>query len=278
MGTFTRILLNVTQDKFEELVKRFTAAASQPEAMTERVFCQLIALVSFIGHLYVRKLVAARVIAQVVHNLVGVRDRQPDQDLILCVTELMYIVGRTMDANAQGNTLMDQFLKRLENLAATRASGGIDEAFYPQEVRASVSALYSARLDKWPPRAGTALVLVQYFIPSLQEVVKVRHELHAEKKLPPDQMMLEKPKEDELEGGVHLVVTNMMSGSVMAVLFNVQELSKAGKTAEVVTKLKGEISRATSVHASRIQLFDENSELLDELFEEIDGDRSKATD
>jgi len=91
-------------------------------------------------------------------------------------------------------------------------------------------------------------------------------------------MMLEKQKEDEVEGGVHLKVTNMMSGSVMAVLFNMQKLPKADKTAEVVAKLKGEISRATSVHASRIQLFGENSELLDELFEEIDGDRSKATD
>merc|ERR1711865_209081 len=96
----------------------------------------------------------------------------------------------------------------------------------------------------------------------LQEVVKLWHELHAEKKLSPDQMSLEHPKEEEVEGGVHLKVTNMMSGSVMAVLFNVQELPKAGKTAEVVTKLKGDISRATSVHESRIQLFDENSELL----------------
>jgi len=182
-----------------------------------------------------------------------------------------------MDATAQGNALMIQFLKRLENLAATRKmNDGIDEAFYPQDVRASVGALYPARLDKWPPRA--ALVLVQYFIASLEKVVKLWHQLHADKKLPPDQMMLEKPKEEELEGGVHLVVTNMMSGSVMAVLFNVQELHKAGKTAEVVAKLKDEISRATSVHASRIQVFDENTELLDKVFEDLDGDRSKATD
>jgi len=137
--TFTRILLNVTKDKFEEVVKQI-AAPSQSEAMTERVFCQLIPLVSFIGHLYVRRLVAMRVIAQVVHDLVGVRDIQPHENLIFCVTELMYIVGRTMDASVQGSTLMDQFLQRLENYAATRASAGTDEAFYPQDVRASAGS------------------------------------------------------------------------------------------------------------------------------------------
>lgn len=263
-NTFTRILLNVTQDKFEEMVKRFSAS-SEPNEVTGQAFCQLIALVSFIGHLYVRKLVAARVMAQIVHDLIGVRERFPHKNLILCVTELMHVIGRTIDANKQGNMLMTQFIARQENLAATRKSDAAGGPLYPQDVLASVGALRGAREDKWPARAGT--VVVQYSIISLQEFRKLWHELHAENKLTPEQMKLDDPRENDAVGGFHLKVTNMIGGSLMAVLFNVQELPEAGKPSTIVGKLKDEISSATSVHASRLQVFDENYALLEELLE-----------
>ncbi len=100
--TFTRILLNVTQDTFEDWYAKF-ANAEKAAACDEETQNKLIALVSFIGHLYVRRLVAARVVAQVVHDLIGVRDRMPEEPLIRCVCELMQCIGQEIDANKQGN-------------------------------------------------------------------------------------------------------------------------------------------------------------------------------
>lgn len=148
--TYTRTVLNVTQDKFEEVVKRF-ATPPESEESAGQVLCQLTTLVSFIGHLYVRKLLAARVMAQVVHDLIGVRDRLPHKNLVYCVIELMHIIGRTLDANEEGYKLMTQFLARLENLAATTTTtAGMASTLYPQHVQASVCALRTARNDAWP--------------------------------------------------------------------------------------------------------------------------------
>ncbi len=179
--TFTRILLNVTQDTFEDWCATF-ANAEKAAACDEKIKNQLIALVSFIGHLYVRKLVAARVMAQVVHDLIGVRDRMPEEPLIRCVCELMQCIGQEIDANKQGNMLMTQFLARLSNLAAQRVRD-TQEPIYNQEIREAIRAVHEARFQNWPARAGT-MVLVQYHIVSEQEAVGAWHELQNSEQLP----------------------------------------------------------------------------------------------
>jgi hypothetical protein len=252
--TFTRILLNVTQDKFEEMVKKLAAPAESDE-IDNQVFSQLIALVSFIGHLYVRKLVAARVMAQVVHDLVGVRDRFPAKTLIQCVVELMYVIGKTIDGNKQGNMLMTQFIARLNNLAATTKKDGTG-SLYDQQVRSLVSSLYNTRnVENWPLRAGTQ-IMVQYSEVSLEDAKQEWHNLKAEQKLSPEQMKLEHPKGNEADKGSHIKITNMIKGSVMGVVFNVQDLPVVQEEAsEAVGKLKDEMSNALSVHPARFQIF-----------------------
>ena len=107
--TFNRILLNLTQDTFEDWCAKF-ANAEKAAACDEETQNKLIVLVSFIGHLYVRRLVAARVVAQVVHDLIGVRDRMPEEPLIRCVCALMQCIGLAIDANKQGNFRGSRYL------------------------------------------------------------------------------------------------------------------------------------------------------------------------
>ena len=135
--TFTRVLLNATQDAFEAACQKFAEpekAGGMDRSESDGAVHSLISVVSLIGHLYVRKLVAARVLAQVVHDLVGVRDRRPDETLIRCVCGLMKVIGKAMDANKQGRMLMTQFLARLSSLAreSRRETG---EAVYSEDIR-----------------------------------------------------------------------------------------------------------------------------------------------
>lgn len=256
--TFTRVLLNATQDTFEEMCTKFSNAkqAELESKESQNAANSLIALVSFIGHLYVRRLVAARVMAQVVHDLIGVRDRQPVAPLVRCVCELMQVIGKSIDANKQGSMLCTQFLGRLNNLAAAKKTGSpTQEACYSQEIRDAVKAVNDARFEKWPARAGTQ-VLVQYHIIDAAEASKIWFELKRMKQLPVDQMELEGPKGmEEDEDGKHLRVSGVISGSNLAVVFSKDSTGKL---------FKDHISALTSIHAGRLMVFDPKGALLED--------------
>merc|ERR1711879_325187 len=90
--TLADILLHLTQDTYENIWKQYRYASMD---MSETDLHRLIAVVSFIGHLYVRKLVAARVVAQVVHDLIGIKDMEPKASFVCAVCELMQIIGKS---------------------------------------------------------------------------------------------------------------------------------------------------------------------------------------
>jgi len=248
--TFTRILLNATQDAFEEMCAKFSNAEKNGSLKGDQeTVNSLIAVVSFIGHLYVRRLVAARVVAQVVHDLIGVRDRQPEQNLIHCVCELMQVVGKAIDSNKQGNMLMTQFLARLSHLAASRKRD-TEEAIYTQDVRDCIKAVHEARFQHWPARAGTQ-VLVQWHIVTEADAIKIWQDLKKQKQLPADQMVLQNPKGIEAIGQ-HLRISGVISGRDIAVIFskNVENLKEA--------QFKDEIAALTGIHARRLLVFNDD--------------------
>lgn len=151
--TFTKILLNVVQDEFEALT-----GSSFSEEADDKVLHKSIALCSFIGHLHVRKLLAARIMAQVVHDLIGVSNRQPGEHFIRCACELLLVIGKSIDSSKEGNMLMTQFLARLSILAGSKQPD-TDKAFYPQQVRNVIKSVHEARFHEWPIRTGSSMYM-----------------------------------------------------------------------------------------------------------------------
>lgn len=116
-----RILLVAVQDEFDTIEPELPMPVDEAtHDNNERVRNRSIALSMFIGHLHVRQLLAPRVMAQVMHDLVGVRDRTPQSHLVECACELLLVIGPSLDATGQGNMLMTQFLARMSNLASTK--------------------------------------------------------------------------------------------------------------------------------------------------------------
>ena len=247
-ATFTRILLNVTQDTFEAWCGKFSSA---DVAGTSGIEDKLIALVSFTGHLYVRRVVAARVMAQVVHDLIGVRDRMPEEPLVRCVCELMQCIGQAIDANKQGN-IMTQFLARLSNLAASRKAT-TQEPVYSQEIRETIRAVHEARFQNWPARAGTQ-VLVQYLIVSEEDAIDAWRDLKKSEQLPPDQMHLTSPNIVD-DYGQHLRIVGVISHRTIAILLNVTTLAESA--------MKTRIADSTNIHTDRLMVFKPTGELLE---------------
>ena len=246
--TFTSIVLNVSQDAFEEWCAKFVNAHEKAEACDEKTLNKLMALVSFIGQLYVRRLLAARVMAQVVHDLIGVRDRRPVEPLIRCVCELMQCIGQAIDANKQGGMLMTQFLARLSNLAATQQAE-TREPFYSQEIRDAIRAVHEARFQNWPARADTMVFVQYHIVVSDCAATEIWHELKNSEQLPPDQMQLPSPRSTEA-GGEHLRISAVISGRTIAILFS------QNAAAMDESRLRQDIAAATCIHAQRLMIFE----------------------
>jgi len=256
--TFTRILLNVVQDAFEALAKQFKADLDALEEMSEQTRNRFIALVSFIGHLFNRRLVASRVVAQIIHDLVGVKDRRPHENHLRCAYELLQIVGKELDTTSQGNVLMTQFQKRLQELTHTRTLEGDDEPLYSLKARGGNDALNEARFKGWPPRPATQ-ILLKYEEVDHELAIKAWDGLKDVSALPPGDMHLDRAPYREKEGNVQMLISGVMTATTNAVVFNKNLSALTG------AQLKEEISYQTSIHVSEIRLFNKDCvEVMDD--------------
>eukprot|EP00812_Abedinium_dasypus_P011439 NODE_4997_length_621_cov_158.851590.p2 GENE.NODE_4997_length_621_cov_158.851590~~NODE_4997_length_621_cov_158.851590.p2 ORF type:complete len:125 (+),score=32.23 NODE_4997_length_621_cov_158.851590:3-377(+) len=81
----------------------------------------------FIGNLFLRKLLAVKVIGQIVTDLLGLREAEnsvPDEHMIEYACQLLEAIGHTLDTHKDTRAMMSQFFGRLAQLKnATNASG-----------------------------------------------------------------------------------------------------------------------------------------------------------
>jgi len=130
--TFTRVLLNTCQNEFESLPTTLEPsdedrAKYTPEDLDLEIKKRkgkVLANMKFIGNLFLRQLLAAKVIGQVVHDLIGLRDGLPEEHMIECVCVLLQAIGHTLDSSQTGKALMGQFAARLIDLKRTTTPDG----------------------------------------------------------------------------------------------------------------------------------------------------------
>lgn len=250
--TLKTILLNITQDTFEFVTKKFT---DPTVPMTDVDMHRILAVVSFIGHIYIRRLVAARVVAQVVHDLIGVKDIHPRHEYIRCVCELMLLIGKTIDSSKQGNMLMTQFLARLSNLTVLKKEF-TNEPVYPEEIKDVIMGVHEARCNQWPPRAGTQ-VLAQFQLVSREDALANFKQLYHKGALP-FTVTSENPVDiqDASPDLKDVKIVSFISGSCIGQLF-----SRSFTADMTASKLAQDISAQTSIHSERLMLFSPDSKL-----------------
>jgi len=251
--TFTRILLNCVQHRFETLMKQF-AEAEKLDVVTKELEHSLTACVTFIGRLYVRKLVAARVIAQVVAETIGVSERQPHAGCIRCVCELFYVIGHFMDDSQPGKALMGQFFTRTDNLGALR-NPTTNVVIYEQKIRDMITDMHQARFLQWPPLPANR-VLLQYFVTDWQQAVRDWEELRQRNAVPSNELHLELPP-GQPHNGEHVLIRSLISGRTIAVACS-QDVQQLITEATFRTLISGLIG----IYSKRIMLFNPDSTLL----------------
>lgn len=155
--SFTRVLLNTVQNEFESLPTTFEptdddkAKFPNPEDLQiemKKRKGKMLANMKFIGNLFLRQLLAVKVIGQVVHDLVGIKEGNalPEEHMIECVCELLQAIGFTLDETTQGESLMNSFASRLKDISSIRVGG---KAAFGKRIQFSIEYLLDLRKNKW---------------------------------------------------------------------------------------------------------------------------------
>ncbi|OLP95545.1 Eukaryotic translation initiation factor isoform 4G-2 [Symbiodinium microadriaticum] len=157
-ATFTRVLLNNCQNEFENMPSTFEATDEERikfpnvedlQLELKRKKDMMLANMKFIGHLFLRQLLAVKVIGQVVHDLIGIKDGNsvPEEHMIECVCQLLEAIGHTLDENTHGENLMNSFQARLKDLSKHLSSDG--KQAFSKRIRFAIEDLLDLRKNKW---------------------------------------------------------------------------------------------------------------------------------
>ncbi|CAE7219185.1 unnamed protein product [Symbiodinium necroappetens] len=149
-ATFTRVLLNNCQNEFENMPSTFEATDEERikfpnvedlQLELKRKKDMMLANMKFIGHLFLRQLLAVKVIGQVVHDLIGIKDGNsvPEEHMIECVCQLLEAIGHTLDENTHGENLMNSF-QALQSQCLSAFS---------KRIRFAIEDLLDLRKNKW---------------------------------------------------------------------------------------------------------------------------------
>merc|ERR1712190_620051 len=122
--TFVRILLNTCQLEYEKLPAKLDPSEEEKENMQLEELDEYkkerkdkaMANMKFIGNLYIRRLLAVKVINEIIHDLLSDTESNPEEYKVECACELLTTVGYTLEANGQGEALMTKFCARLVDL------------------------------------------------------------------------------------------------------------------------------------------------------------------
>lgn len=147
--SFTRVLLNTVQNEFESLPTSMEPTAEEKikypgdelTVMMSKRKGKVLANMRFIGHLFLRQLLAVKVIGQVVHDLIGIQKPQPEEHMIECVCELLQAIGHTLDSSDAGKPLMKHFYSRLKELKGSK--------LFPKRIECLIQDLLDLRDNAW---------------------------------------------------------------------------------------------------------------------------------
>jgi len=151
-------LLNVTQNEFENLNRDsldFTEEEKAGKDKEELDFlrnakkARCLANMKFIGHLFLRSLLTARIIGQIIQELAmcGDADKLPGEHILECICELLNSIGYTLDSMPAGKEAIKQVSGRLIDLKQRKDKKG--KGVYPMRIQFMIQDLVDTKNAGW---------------------------------------------------------------------------------------------------------------------------------
>lgn len=144
--TFPRVLLNTCQQEYERMPRWLKEASDRDRKPSGA--SKAVALIRFLGSLFVRRLAATRVIGTVLQDLIGAEETATPEELeIDCACELLIVVGSALEANTQGKQLVEVIAKRLTDIKESCLPDG--SRVYSEEVRSKIDDVLELSRNSW---------------------------------------------------------------------------------------------------------------------------------
>uniref|UniRef100_A0A7S1PBX2 MIF4G domain-containing protein n=1 Tax=Vitrella brassicaformis TaxID=1169539 RepID=A0A7S1PBX2_9ALVE len=126
--TFYRALLNKCQEEFEKLPEtkmtlsdedKAKLSSDDQEIKLKKLKDRILGNIKFIGELFLRRLLSAKVVKEVVTSLIGADASYcPEELFIECLCELITTIGWKLDSTDAGKSLLTVFSRRMRELKA----------------------------------------------------------------------------------------------------------------------------------------------------------------
>ncbi|EER09864.1 eukaryotic initiation factor 4f, putative [Perkinsus marinus ATCC 50983] len=152
--TFTRALITKCQEEFEALPvdlaptpeeeAKANGDAQELEVIRSKKKERILGNMKFIGQLFLRQLLSAKVIKEVVGQLIF-RSDEPEEHYIECVCILLLNIGSTLDQYDRGRNMCTAFIRRLRD---------IKRLDYPSRLKFMIQDLIDNRSRGWVDRKG----------------------------------------------------------------------------------------------------------------------------
>lgn len=104
----------------------------------------------FIGHLYLRKLLTAKIIGSVIQDLARCHDANdlPADHELECICELLNNIGYTLDTQPTGQNAINQVCGRLLDLK-TRKNKKTQKSIYPMRIQFMIQNVIDTKNANW---------------------------------------------------------------------------------------------------------------------------------
>lgn len=162
--TFKAALLNTCQNEFEALPTILRMSAEEVEGLDpEEIDFQkkkrkdrVLANMKFIGHLFLRQLLSAKIIGSVIQDLTTCdqADVLPEEPMIECICELLTNIGYTLDASPVGKAALTSVCGRLLDLKSQQTKEG--RGIYSKRIQFAIQDLFDVRSAGWAKKSFKA--------------------------------------------------------------------------------------------------------------------------
>lgn len=159
--TFKSTLLNICQDEFEALPTHLEPTAEEldqcdKEEIERRIKNKkdrLLANMKFIGHLFLRQLLSAKVIGSVLLELVlcGNETEVPQEHVIECACELLLNIGATLESMPSGAAAVSSVCGRLKDLKTRKGQDLL--CVYSKRIQFAIQDLIEIRAAGWAKKS-----------------------------------------------------------------------------------------------------------------------------
>jgi len=162
--TFKATLLNICQGEFEALPHHLTLGEDELKGLDldeidllkKKKKDRVLANMKFIGHLFLRQVLSAKIIGRVIQDLTNCdeADVLPEEPMVECICELLSNIGFTLASTPIGKAATDSVCGRLKDLKQRKNEVG--RSAYSKRIQFAIQDLLDMKSADWTKKSFKA--------------------------------------------------------------------------------------------------------------------------